>query len=58
MKMEDIITVKFERDYLILMLFPFAFEILITGDSLSFSVQIMLLNISLNFTIDNNYFNM
>jgi hypothetical protein len=58
MKMEDIITVKFERDYLILMLFPFAFEILITEDSLSFSVQIMLLNISLNFTIDNNYFNM
>mgnify|MGYP003111941707 CR=1 FL=1 len=52
----DIIKIVFERDYVILMLFPFAFEILKTNSSISISIQIISLNISLTFLMDGQFF--
>lgn len=52
----NIIKIVFEKDYVILMLFPFAFEILKTQSSISISIQIMSINISLNFLVDSQYF--
>ena len=52
----NIIKIVFEKDYVILMLFPFAFEILKTNFSISISIQIISLNISLTFLMDGQFF--
>ena len=52
----NICKIVLEKNYIILMLFPFAFEILTDDSSISISLQIIILNINLTFLIDQNFF--
>jgi len=52
----NICKIALEKNYMILMLFPFAFEILTDNSSISISLQIIILNINLTFLIDQNFF--
>jgi hypothetical protein len=52
----NICKIALEKNYIILMLFPFAFEILIDNSSVSISLQIITLNINLTFLMDQHFF--